>query len=290
VIAGLIILALLLAVTGALLAEKRARSRILRAARDRPAPQASPPASTFPDDQADLRRALHELAHSNMRAEMGELLSAVTHELNQPITASLVNVQTMQRLLEHEDASHAELAAIAHDIYEANQRAAGLIGRIRVQIRKEPFDVQPLDLNLLVTEAVQILQPSATSDGIQIIMSLAPGLPRVAGDRVQLRQVTMNLILNALQAMRTHRGAHPVVQVVTSARDGSVSLVVEDTGPGVREEVLPRLFEPYFTTKEDGLGLGLSISRSIVESHGGRMVAENRPQGGARLSVSLPAQ
>jgi two-component system, LuxR family, sensor kinase FixL len=250
---------------------------------------ASIPPAARPDVDRDPRK-LHELAHANVRAEMGELLSAVTHELNQPITASLVNAQSLRQMLDDEQAPRAELVEIADDIYKANQRAADLISRIRVQLRKETFAVEPLHLNQLVTEVMQIVKPSATNDGVHLAVTLAPDLPAVAGDRVQLRQVVMNLILNALQAVRTLGAMPATVQVTTTAQSGQVMLVVEDTGPGVKQDELPRLFEPYFTTKEDGLGIGLSISRSIVEAHGGRIEIVNRPQGGARVSVVLPVQ
>jgi two-component system, LuxR family, sensor kinase FixL len=247
-----------------------------------------PPAAP-PESNRDPRE-LHDLAHANVRVEMGELLSAVTHELNQPITASLVNAQSLRRMLDDEQAPRAELVEVADDIYKANQRAADLISRIRVQLRKEAFALEPLHLNQLVAEVVQIVKPSAANDGVHLSVTLAPELPAVAGDRVQLRQVVMNLILNALQAVRTTGAVPATVHVTTAAQSGQVMLAVEDTGPGVKLDELPRLFEPYFTTKEDGLGIGLSISRSIVEAHGGRIEIVNRPQGGARVSVVLPVQ
>jgi two-component system sensor kinase FixL len=286
--AVLLLVALQVAMIAALIAGWR-RS-VAKVAQQQPdLPVASIPPAGRPDVDRDPRK-LHDLAHANVRAEMGELLSAVTHELNQPITASLVNAQSLRRMLDDEQAPRAELVEIADDIYKANQRAADLISRIRVQLRKETFALEPLHLNQLVTEVMQIVKPSATNDGVQLAVTLAPDLPAVAGDRVQLRQVVMNLILNALQAVRTLGAMPATVQVTTTAQSGQVTLVVEDTGPGVKQDELPRLFEPYFTTKEDGLGIGLSISRSIVEAHGGRIEIANRPQGGARVSVVLPIQ
>jgi C4-dicarboxylate-specific signal transduction histidine kinase len=155
-------------------------------------------------------------------------------------------------------------------------------------MRKEPFDMQPLDVNIIVRDVVQVLDSTAASDGVLLVAHLNPELASVNGDRVQLRQVVMNLVLNGIQATRTFHSAHPVVRVSTAKRDDSVVFVVEDAGPGVPDDALPRLFEPYYTTKEDGLGLGLSISRSIVQSHGGAIAVSNLAQGGARFEVTLP--
>jgi C4-dicarboxylate-specific signal transduction histidine kinase len=238
--------------------------------------------------EEDTRRALHDLAHLNMRADMGQLVSTITHELNQPITASLGNIQAMRRMLAANRVAVDELMSIVNDVHEANRRAADLIGRIRAQIRKEPLDVRPIDLNPIVDEVVQLLNSSAADGGVRLVTELDRGLPAIIGDHVQLRQVVMNLILNAVQAMHGHPTTVPAVRVITSTQGGVVSLTVEDAGPGVAEATRHRLFEPYFTTKKEGLGVGLSISQSIVESHGGRIEVANLPQGGAKFSVIFP--
>ena len=238
--------------------------------------------------EAEAQAALHELAHMNMRAGMGEVVSAVTHELTQSLTASLSNAQALKRLLAEHRLAYEDLPAIVDDISDANRQATEIISRIRSLMRKEEFDMRPLDLNTIVMDVVQVLYSTAANDGVLLVADLTPELPSLDGDRVQLRQVVMNLVLNAIQATRGHALASPIVRVATALQGDSLTVVVDDAGPGVPEDALPRLFEPYFTTKEDGLGVGLSISRSIVQSHGGSIAVTNLPQGGARFSVRLP--
>jgi C4-dicarboxylate-specific signal transduction histidine kinase len=137
-------------------------------------------------------------------------------------------------------------------------------------------------------DVVQVVNSLAVNEGVLLVADLEPDLPAITADRIQLRQVAMNLVLNAVQATRSQRGQTPVVRIATAAAPGRVSITVDDAGRGLSPEVLPRLFEPYFTTKENGLGLGLSISRSIVESHGGSIGGANAPHGGARFTVTLP--
>ena len=155
-------------------------------------------------------------------------------------------------------------------------------------MRMEEFEMQPLDFNAIVAEIIRMLNPSAAHEGIVMAADLDPQLPPIPGDRVQLRQVAMNLIVNAVQATRSRAGAPPIVRVKTSVRNGSIALMVEDAGDGISDDALSRLFEPYFTTKQEGLGVGLSITRSIVESHGGSIEVANLPEGGARFLVILP--
>ena len=239
--------------------------------------------------EAENQNTLHELAHMNMRAGMGELVSVVTHEINQPLTASLGNAQALKRMLASNTSPvRADLVPIVEDIIDANRRAADVVGRIRTVMRKEEFEMQPLDFNAIVADIIRMLNPSAAHEGIILAADLDPALPPIPGDRVQLRQVAMNLIVNAVQATRARGAAPPIVRVKTSLRNGNVALMVEDAGDGVPEEALARLFEPYFTTKQEGLGVGLSITRSIVESHGGSIEVANLPEGGARFSVILP--
>lgn len=148
--------------------------------------------------------------------------------------------------------------------------------------------MRPVDLNAIVMDVVQVLNSSAVNEGVLLVADLDPDLTAINADRVQLRQVTMNLVLNAVQATRSHPVDPPVVRIATAAANNQVSITVDDAGPGIPADALPRLFEPYFTTKANGLGAGLSISRSIVESHGGSIAAANVPHGGARFTVILP--
>jgi two-component system sensor kinase FixL len=265
-IGGLIVLALQVAIIALLVWEHRLRRRA----------------------EAQARTTLHDLAHLNMRAAMGELVSAVAHEINQSLTASLANAQALKRMVAADRLHHDDVSPIVDDINQANLRAADVMARIRALMRKEDPAITALDLNAIVNDVARILDGQAANDGVRIIADLEPDLPWVAGDRVQLRQVALNLVLNGVQAARL-RGASPCfVRVATAARNGCVFLIVEDSGPGVVDDAVEKLFEPYFTTKKDGLGVGLSISRSIVESHGGSIGVANLPQGGARFSVTLP--
>ena len=166
-----------------------------------------------------------------------------------------------------------DLAPLVDDIAAANRDATHVIERARRLLRKEPFDMRPVDLNAVVMDVVQVLNSSAANEGVLLVADLDPDLPAIHADRVQLGQVAMNLVLNAVQATRSHAAHPPVVRVATVAAEDHASVTVEDAGPGIPADVLPRLFEPHFTTKANGLGVGLSISRSIVESHGGPIAA-----------------
>lgn len=238
--------------------------------------------------EATAQSALHELAHTNMRAVMEELVSTITHEVAQCLTASFGNAQALKRMLATGRPPDSDLATIVGDIIEANRQATDVIERIRSVMRKEDFDMRPLDLNAIVTDVVQVLYSPAAGQGVLLVADLEPDLPAISGDRVQLRQVVTNLVLNGIQATNKHGGGRSIVRVATAAESDTVSVSVDDAGPGVTDEALPRLFEPYFTTKSDGLGVGLSISRSIVQSHGGSIGVTNLPEGGARFHVRLP--
>ncbi len=186
--------------------------------------------------EAENQKTLHELAHMNMRAGMGELVSVVTHEINQPLTASLGNAQALRRMLASKQLPEgSEFLPIVEDIIDANRRAADVINRIRTVMRKEEFEMQPLDFNAIVADIIRMLNPSAANEGIVMTADLDPDLPAIPGDRVQLRQVAMNLIVNAVQATRSKGGEPPIVRVKTSVRNSDVALMVEDGGTGFRK-------------------------------------------------------
>jgi signal transduction histidine kinase len=239
--------------------------------------------------EIEVHRTLHELAHLNMRTGMDEVLASVAHEVSQPLASSLTNAQALKRLIAAGRAEPHEVGGILDDIIEGDRRAIDVLNGIRRMLRKEAFDLQPLDLNGVVADVVRLLTASAANDGVLLVADLQPALPAVRGDRVQLQQVAMNLVINAVHATRGQAAPSPVVRVATLRDNGHVSLLVDDTGAGVDQSALPRLFEPFFSTKQDGLGVGLSISRSIVEMHGGRIDVTNLAQGGARFAVTMPA-
>ena len=238
--------------------------------------------------EEDARFVRHELAQQNLRVAMGEVVAGVAHELSQPLASSLGNAMALKRMLDNQ-AMVAEVAPIVEDIRGANTQASEIIRRIRSLMRKEPLDVQSIDFNAAVLEVVHVLKSSAEREGVLLTSHLNPRVPAITGDRVQLRQVAMNLILNAIEATRDSRVHRPTVHVSTTTDDCCVMLTVDDDGGGMPASDLSHVFEPYFTTKQDGLGVGLSISRSIVEAHGGSIRAENRPNAGARFVVVLPA-
>ncbi len=239
--------------------------------------------------ETEVQRTLHELAHLNLRAGMGEILASVAHEVNQPLAASLTNAQALKRLLAADRAEPQEVVAILDDIIENDRRAIDVLAGIRRMLRKEEFDLQPLDLNGVAGDVVRLLTASAGNDGVLLVTDLEPALPAVRGDRVQLQQVVLNLVVNAVHATRGQPAPAPIVRVTTHRDNGHVSLLVDDAGPGIGDSTLPRIFEPFFSTKRDGLGVGLSISRSIVEMHGGRIDVANLADGGARFAVTIPA-
>ena len=240
--------------------------------------------------EGDAQRHLHEVAHVNTVSGLGELAAAVAHELNQPLTAVLSNAQAARRILTGTSPSLADLREILDDIIEQDKRAGEVIQRIRRLLKKEEFDWVPVDLNAIVTDVVGLLDNQAALRGVKLVSTLDPQLPHVRGDRVQLQQVVLNLLLNAVHAAASHRAGAPVVSMVTSRSGTAVRLVVADSGPGIPAENISRIFEPFFTTRSDGLGVGLSISRSIIEVHGGQLAAGNRASGGAEFAVTLPGE
>ena len=202
----------------------------------------------------------------------------MAHEVNQPLTSSLTNAQALKRLIAADRAEPQEVGRILDDIIDGDRRAIDVLNGIRRMLRKEAFDLQPLDLNGVVEDVVKLLTGSAANDGVLLVADLQPALPAVRGDRVQLQQVVMNLVINAVHATRGQAAPAPVVRVATLRDNGQVALLVDDTGVGVDQSALPRIFEPFFSTKREGLGVGLSISRSIVEMHGGRMTSPTSPR------------
>jgi two-component system sensor kinase FixL len=184
-----------------------------------------------------------------------------------------------------------EVREILDDIIEQDKRAGDVIQRIRRVLRKDQFDWTVLDVNVLIRDVIRLLGNQAALGGVSVASTLAPDLPPVRGDRVQLQQVVLNLLLNAIQASIANESARkPAVSVVTGAFDSAAYFLVRDSGAGIPAENLDRIFDPFYTTKPDGFGMGLSISRSIVELHQGQLTAANHTMGGAEFSVRLPAE
>jgi len=240
--------------------------------------------------QAELqaRDQRGELAHLTRVATLGELSGAMAHELSQPLTAILSNAQAAQRLICRSEPDLVEIESILADIVDDDRRAGEVIDRLRAMLRKEELQFLPVDLNHVIAEVLALERSDLISRRVTVQLQLAEDLPPVRGDRVQLQQVLLNLMLNACEAMAALPPAARRV-VVTTTRDGDASQVnVEDRGSGIPADALDRMFEPFFTTKKHGLGMGLSICRSIVEVHGGRLWVSNNEGPGATFHLSLP--
>ena len=240
-------------------------------------------------ERYELQRNRQELAHLTRVSTLGELAGSLAHELNQPLTAILSNAQAAQRFMAMEPINLDEVREILQDLVEDNHRASEVIRRIRALVKKGELEAAPLSLAEVIGDVVLLLHSDAIVRGIRVLLNVDPALPTVHGDRVQLQQVVLNLLLNAFDAMESHAVTDSAVAVEASLDgDGSVRVAVRDRGPGLAEDILEKLFMPFFTSKRDGLGLGLSISRSIVEMHGGRIWAENNVDRGATFYFTLP--
>ena len=239
--------------------------------------------------ELEAQRLRQDLTHIGRVSALGELTASLAHELSQPLTAILSNAQTAQRLVAAEVVDLESVREILSDIVADDKRATAVINGLRALIKKGEPELVPLDLNAIVGEVAWLLRSDTILRNVSMSLELAPDLPRVRGDRVQLQQVVLNLVLNGLEAMREpHAGARTLV--IRTARDGADALrvTVQDSGPGIAEKDLGHIFEPLYTTKTEGLGMGLAIVRTIVRAHGGTVGAENNPQGGASLHVTLP--
>ena len=239
--------------------------------------------------ESELRRQRDELAHVARISTMGELAASLAHELNQPLTAILSNAQAAQRFLAADPGNVGEVLAILRDIVEDDTRAGEVIRRVRELIRKRDLEIAALDLETIVRDVVMLIHSDAILHNVNVLLQIDPGAPKVHGDKVQLQQVVLNLLLNAFQAMKDCPMTERQVTVRTELNDGhKVIVAVSDRGEGLKDDQLEKIFQPFYTTKNDGLGLGLSISRSIVEAHGGRLWAQNNPDRGATIYFTVP--
>jgi signal transduction histidine kinase len=225
-----------------------------------------------------------------MRQSMlGELTGAIAHELNQPLTAILANAETLQDLLGRKDVDLEKIREIVGYIIEDDTRAGEVIGHIRSLLRKGQGKSEKIDLNKLVESTLRLLHNEFVKQKIHLNVFPAASLPLISGDPAQLQQVLLNMITNAMQATRSKPPSLRSVDITTHASGSQVEVVIVDTGEGIAAEDQPRLFQPYFTTKERGLGLGLSICSTIVRSHRGQLSLENNAGGGAKAVLALPS-
>jgi NO-binding membrane sensor protein with MHYT domain len=236
-----------------------------------------------------LREMQMELAHANRVATMGQLTASIAHEVNQPIAATVTNAAAALRWL-HAGSSHLEkVQQSLTSIVEDGTRAGEVINRIRALMKKAPSRKDRLEINGVIVEIIELTRGEAMKYGISVLTELADHLPVVEADRVQLQQVLLNLIVNALDAMGTPNvGPRQLLISTGKGETSGVLVAVQDSGPGLEAAMLERVFESFYTTKPTGLGLGLSICRSIIEAHGGRLWASTNQGRGATFQFTLP--
>jgi signal transduction histidine kinase len=233
------------------------------------------------------RQRSAELAHSNRFSMAGELTATIAHELNQPLGAILTNVETAELIVKSPLPDLQEIGEILADIRRDDVRASEVIGRLRALLKKAPFELKHVDLSEVTHETMRFLSALAVAREVDLTLIAPTPLP-IKGDQVQLQQVILNLIVNAMDAMSAVPSVERRIKVST-ARDGnSACLFVSDVGPGIPVDQLERVFVPFFTTKPHGMGMGLSIARTIVEAHGGQLSVENAAGRGATFRIGLP--
>jgi signal transduction histidine kinase len=240
--------------------------------------------------ERQYREMQSELAHANRVATMGQLAASIAHEIKQPIATARNNARAALNFLDKSPPDVAEVREALACIVNDADRASDVIDRIGSLITKAPPRKEVVDLNAAVLEVTALTHSEAVKTGVTVGTQLAGELPRIQCDGVQLQQVMLNLIVNAIQSMRDVEDGNRELQISTvSIEPDGVCVAVRDTGHGLRPESLPRLFEPFYTTKPDGMGMGLSICRSIVEAHGGRLWATGCEPRGALFQFTIPA-
>jgi two-component system sensor kinase FixL len=238
---------------------------------------------------AETRRVREELARFGRLATVGQLTAALAHEVKQPLTGILTNAQAARRLLAADRPDLAEIRDIVDDIIEDDQRAAGVIQRLRAMLKRREPEPTTIDVNRLIEDVVRFLRTDAVIRSAVIRTELEPELPAIRGDVVQLQQVLVNLVLNGLDAMRDVPAEQRRLVITTRRAGDGVCVGVRDSGTGLTAECQARIFEPFFSTKPEGMGMGLPIARSIVDAQGGRLWAVNNADCGATFFFTLTA-
>jgi signal transduction histidine kinase len=240
--------------------------------------------------ERQYREMQSELAHANRVATVGQLTASIAHEIKQPIATARNNARAAMNFLDKSPPDVAEVREALACIVNDTDRISDVVDRIGSLIKKAPARKEAVDLNAAILEVTALTRSEAIKTGVTVGTHLADELPRIQGDRVQLQQVMLNLIVNAIQAMSGVEDGNRDLHISTvSIEPEGVCVAVRDTGHGLRPESLPRLFEPFYTTKPDGMGMGLSICRSIIEAHGGRLWATRCEPRGALFQFTIPA-
>jgi PAS domain S-box-containing protein len=239
--------------------------------------------------EQESRRLRQEIAHSGRVSLMGQLASALAHEISQPLGAILRNAEAADLFMQQPSPDLDEIRAILADIRADDKRAGMVIDRMRALLRRNELDARPLAPGEIIADVVGLTQADALARRVKLNADISSGLPRVRGDRVHLQQVLLNLIVNGMDAIEGSSRQDRQIDVTARLSDARmVEIAVGDTGPGIPVDVLPHVFDPFYTTKPTGMGIGLSVSRTIIEAHGGRIWAENNPRGGAIFRFALP--
>lgn len=240
-------------------------------------------------EQREVEEIRKGLAQATRLAILGELAASIAHEVNQPLGAILSNAETAEILLEYPEPPLSEIRQILADIRRDDLRASETIKRVRSLITKGKYETSPLNLNIILLGVTRLIAHDVRRRGITVITQITPDLPEICGDRIQIEQVLLNLMLNAMDASdATPLPRRTLTLVTTRKSEGWVEVSVSDKGHGISPEMLPRVFESFFSSKANGMGLGLSLARSISEAHGGRITAENNASGGAIFRLILP--
>jgi signal transduction histidine kinase len=238
--------------------------------------------------EVQSRQRMAELAHVNRFSTAGELTASIAHEINQPLGAILTNAEAADEILKSPTPDIAELKDIVKDILQDNRRAGEVIRRMRSLLKKAPFELKNIDLIDLVRETVEFLSALAIARKVELVSMITQNALPIVGDRIQLQQVILNLVVNGIEAMKDTPTENRIISIRTSRVEKFAELSVSDRGPGIPEDELKKVFEPFYTSKSGGMGMGLSIARTIIEAHNGLIWAKNRDHGGASLRIRLP--
>ncbi|MEI4509213.1 ATP-binding protein [Sphingopyxis sp. CCNWLW253] len=239
--------------------------------------------------EAQLRQVREDYSRATRIATLGELTSSIAHEVNQPLSAITMNAETSLRWLSRTEPDLAKVRQLVDRIADSARLASQIVQRIRTMVAPQLPDPVALDLNAVVEEALLFVRHDIEMRAISLSTALNVGLPQVRGDCVQLQQVVVNLLVNSLQALAQAGTAEGRIDLASGTADDDVFFSVRDNGAGIAEEDLGRIFDSFFTTKPDGMGIGLAVCQAIITAHGGRMVASNHPAGGAVFRFTLPA-
>jgi PAS domain S-box-containing protein len=239
--------------------------------------------------QEALDLAQAELAHVNRISTLGELAASIAHEVSQPLSATVVNAEAALRWLAASPPNFERAQRALNGIVHDGKRAGEILGRIRSLVRKAPVKREQIDINQVIVEVVGLTHGEVQRNGVTLRTQLQPALPPVLADRTQMQQVVLNFILNAVEATSSVDKRRRNVVISAAKESSDVIIAVRDTGVGLNDGDIDRLFQPFYTTKASGMGMGLSICRSIIEAHGGRVSAARNPDAGATFQFILPA-